>query len=68
MTEFNVLNRAFSIIRNGSKLLVVGFGCSGIGVALTNTLVWAREQLDPTFHNENPPQVRKALAALLTLF
>lgn len=44
-------------MRNGAKLFAVGVGSSGVGVAVTNSLIWARERMDPKFVNENPPQV-----------
>ncbi|GMH37960.1 hypothetical protein BSKO_05844 [Bryopsis sp. KO-2023] len=56
MQPFTLLQRSFSILRNGAKLLGVGIICSAIGVAATNGLIKAREMMDPNFQNRNPPQ------------
>lgn len=41
------------------KLFGVGFFASLLGVGITNTLVTARQMLDPAFVPLNPPQVLK---------
>lgn len=60
---FSFLQRFGSVIRNGSKLMMVGLLCSGIGVASTNALLKLRSMLDPAFVQQNPPQDVTKMAA-----
>ena len=53
---FTVGQRAGAVARNGIKLLGVGFGSSVFGVAVTNSLMAARQLLDKNFHPPNQPQ------------
>eukprot|EP00210_Caulerpa_lentillifera_P004140 g3946.t1 len=53
---FSAFQRFGSVIRNGTKLMVVGLLCSGIGVASTNALLKLRSILDPHFVQQNPSQ------------
>lgn len=53
---FSGAQRFGAILRNGTKLLAVGFGSSLIGVGATQALTFARQALDPNFHSTNPPQ------------
>ena len=55
---FSPAQRAGAVVRNGTKLLGVGFGASLIGVTVTNLLIAVRQQLDPAFAPPNAPQVR----------
>lgn len=43
-------------LRNGLKLLGVGFSASLFGVGCTNAIVFVRQQLDSGFQPQNPPQ------------
>ena len=43
-------------LRNGLKLLGVGFSASLFGVGCTNAIIFVRQQLDSGFHPQNPPQ------------
>ncbi len=54
---FTVAQRFGAVARNGTKLLVVGFSASMIGVTITNALTGVRQMLDPAFVPLNPPQV-----------
>ena len=54
---FSPAQRAGAVLRNGTKLLGVGFGASLIGVTFTNVLIGVRQQLDPSFAPPNAPQV-----------
>ena len=54
---FTPLQRSGAVIRNGAKLLGVGFGASLIGVSITNALIFLRQQMDPTWTPQNAPQV-----------
>lgn len=56
MEPFSFLQRIGAIIRNGTKLLGVGFCASMIGVGVTNALLGVRQMLDPTFKPVNTPQ------------
>lgn len=53
---FTLGQRAGAVARNGVKLLGVGFGSSVFGVAVTNSLMAARQMLDKNFHPPNQPQ------------
>ena len=54
---FSPAQRAGAVVRNGAKLLGVGFGASLVGVTMTNLLIGVRQQLDPSFAPPNAPQV-----------
>lgn len=56
MAGFSVGQRVGAIIRNGTKLLGVGFCASMIGVGLTNILAALRQALDPNWSLPNKPQ------------
>eukprot|EP00798_Chlamydomonas_sp_ICE-L_P007664 gene7664-820_t len=57
MAPFTVGQRSKAILRNGLKLLAVGFGSSLFGVGLTNSLVMLRFFLDPSWSGPpNDPQ------------
>eukprot|EP00955_Chlamydomonas_euryale_P020388 216238-Chlamydomonas_euryale.AAC.1 len=56
MDGFSVTQRAGAVLRNGLKLLGVGFGASMFGVGLTNVLASIKMQLDPTWSPPNQPQ------------
>ncbi|KAG6516698.1 hypothetical protein ZIOFF_027171 [Zingiber officinale] len=45
-TSYSFLQRAGAILRNGSKLFVVGTGASLIGTGVTNALIKARQAID----------------------
>ncbi|EIE26551.1 hypothetical protein COCSUDRAFT_46136 [Coccomyxa subellipsoidea C-169] len=62
-TPFTVGQRAGAVVRNGSKLLAVGFGASLFGVSITNLLIAVRQQLDPTWVPLNSPQNVLAMSA-----
>lgn len=53
---FTLAQRAGAPLRNGLKLLGVGFGASLFGVGCTNALIFARQLLDSGFQPQNPPQ------------
>ncbi|CAL5227226.1 g10148 [Coccomyxa viridis] len=53
---FTPLQRSGAVIRNGAKLLGVGFGASLIGVSITNALIFLRQQMDPSWSPQNAPQ------------
>lgn len=53
---FTFGQRVGAVVRNGTKLFGVGFFASLLGVGITNTLMAARQMLDPTFVPLNPPQ------------
>lgn len=55
-TPYTVGQRGGAVLRNGGKLLAVGFGSSLFGVGLTNALTAVRSMLDPDFHPLNKPQ------------
>jgi Protein RETICULATA-related len=54
---FTVEQRFGAVLRNGFKLLLVGFSASMIGVSITNGLTAIRQAIDPSFLPLNPPQV-----------
>lgn len=56
MEPFTGAQRVGAILRNGAKLLGVGFCASLLGVGLSNTMTFIRMQLDPTFKPMNQPQ------------
>ena len=58
---FTPLQRSGAVVRNGAKLLGVGFGASLIGVSITNALIFLRQQMDPSWMPQNAPQVLNAL-------
>ena len=60
---FTVAQRGGAVLRNGAKLLGVGFGASLLGVSATNALVAARQFLDPSFSPPNAPQDALAMSA-----
>lgn len=68
MEPFTLLQRLGAPVRNGLKLFCVGIGASFVGVAVTNTLIWARSQLDPTFKPLNQPQDILAMSAAYGLY
>ncbi|KDP43581.1 hypothetical protein JCGZ_16868 [Jatropha curcas] len=51
-TSYSFLQRVGAIVRNGSKLFVVGTSASLIGVGITNVLINARKAFDKTFAGE----------------
>jgi len=56
-SPFTAMQRAGAVVRNGTKLLAVGFGASLFGVSITNLLIAVRQQLDPSWQPLNAPQV-----------
>lgn len=62
-SPFTVAQRAGAVVRNGTKLLAVGFGASLFGVSITNVLIAVRQQLDPTWVPLNSPQVKASTDA-----
>eukprot|EP00195_Chlamydomonas_chlamydogama_P009501 CAMPEP_0202893172 /NCGR_PEP_ID=MMETSP1392-20130828/2802_1 /ASSEMBLY_ACC=CAM_ASM_000868 /TAXON_ID=225041 /ORGANISM="Chlamydomonas chlamydogama, Strain SAG 11-48b" /LENGTH=369 /DNA_ID=CAMNT_0049577409 /DNA_START=196 /DNA_END=1306 /DNA_ORIENTATION=- len=56
MEPFSLVQRVGAIIRNGAKLLGVGFCASMLGVGMTNTLAAIRQMIDPTWAPPNKPQ------------
>ena len=48
--------RTGAVVRNGAKLLGVGFGSSLFGVGLTNAITGIKQMIDPDFHPLNKPQ------------
>jgi hypothetical protein len=56
MPAFTILQRLGAPVRNGLKLLGVGFGASLVGVGITNALIGLRQLLDPTFLPLNQAQ------------
>lgn len=65
-SPFTVGQRAGAVLRNGSKLLAVGFGASLFGVSVTNVLIALRQHLDPTWVPLNAPQVHPLSEPLLS--
>ena len=63
---FTPLQRSGAVIRNGAKLLGVGFGASLIGVSITNALIFLRQQMDPSWSPQNAPQVQPSRSALMS--
>ncbi|BBN01561.1 hypothetical protein MPTK1_2g08400 [Marchantia polymorpha subsp. ruderalis] len=63
-TSYSTLQRVGAIVRNGSKLFVVGTSASLIGTAATNTLIKLRKSLDKNFEGETEdiPIVSTSLA------
>lgn len=53
---FTLAQRGGAVVRNGIKLLGVGFAASLLGVGVTNALIAARQLLDPSFTPLNEPQ------------
>ncbi|CAA6654057.1 unnamed protein product [Spirodela intermedia] len=51
-THYSFLQRIGAIVRNGTKLFVVGTGASLIGTGVTNALMKARKALDKDFAGE----------------
>lgn len=62
-SSFSLGQRTGAILRNGVKLLAVGFGSSVIGVGATQALSAVRTLLDPEFTTPNPPQNLLAVSA-----
>jgi hypothetical protein len=60
------MQRMAAPINNGSKLLVVGFASSMIGVLITNILCWARMQLTSGYSAPNAQNPLKVSAAYAT--
>ena len=60
---WSLAQRTGAVVRNGGKLLGVGFTASLLGVGITNTLLAIRQNLDPNFQPDNPKQVRPSLHA-----
>ncbi|EFJ52087.1 hypothetical protein VOLCADRAFT_79235 [Volvox carteri f. nagariensis] len=56
MEPFTLTQRIGAILRNGSKLLGVGFCASMIGVGVTNALLAVRQLMDPSLAPPNAPQ------------
>ncbi|GLI69134.1 hypothetical protein VaNZ11_013689 [Volvox africanus] len=56
MEPFTLAQRLGAILRNGSKLLCVGFCASMIGVGVTNALLGVRQMMDPSLAPPNAPQ------------
>ncbi|GAX75459.1 hypothetical protein CEUSTIGMA_g2902.t1 [Chlamydomonas eustigma] len=57
MDPFTIGQRFGAILRNGSKLIAVGFFASLLGVGITNGLTALRRALDPAWAGPpNPPQ------------
>ncbi len=54
--SFTVAQRSGAVVRNGAKLLGVGFGSSLFGVGLTNAITAIKQILDPDFQPLNKPQ------------
>lgn len=62
------MQRATAPIRNGGKLLAVGFCASMFGVLITNALIWVRCQLHEGFvqaNSQNPLTVSAAYATYM---
>lgn len=55
-TPFTLAQRGGAVVRNGAKLLGVGFGASLLGVGATNALIAVRGALDPSWSPPNAPQ------------
>lgn len=53
---WSLAQRTAAIVRNGTKLLGVGFGASMFGVTMTNGIIAVRSKLDSSFSSPNPPQ------------
>ncbi|KAL3160805.1 hypothetical protein ABBQ38_009216 [Trebouxia sp. C0009 RCD-2024] len=53
---YTIGQRTGAVLRNGGKLLGVGFGSSLFGVGLTNALTGIKQMLDPDFQPLNKPQ------------
>lgn len=56
MEPFTMGQRMGAVLRNGIKLFGVGITASFIGVAVTNSLLYLRTIIDPTFLLPNKPQ------------
>jgi hypothetical protein len=65
---FTLAQRCGAVVRNGSKLFVVGFFASLLGVGLTNGLITIREMLDPAFVPLNDPQDVATMSAAYGLY
>lgn len=53
---YSMAQRGGAVLRNGGKLLGVGFGSSLFGVGLTNALTGIKQMIDPSFQPLNKPQ------------
>jgi hypothetical protein len=67
---WSVAQRAAAPVRNGAKLLGVGFCASMLGVGITNALIWLRSVINPeqTIDNsqaQNPLVVSSAYATYM---
>lgn len=67
---WSLAQRAAAPVRNGGKLLCVGFGASMLGVGITNALIWMRSQLNPEGsmekgQSQNPLVVSSAYATYM---
>ena len=54
--KYTVAQRTGAVVRNGAKLLGVGFGSSLFGVGLTNALTQIKALIDPDFEPLNKAQ------------
>jgi hypothetical protein len=66
--HWTLAQRAAAPIRNGAKLLAVGFTASMLGVGITNGLIAIRRMLNPDFaagQAQNPLVVSSAYAAYM---
>lgn len=68
MAPFSLGQRFGAVIRNGLKLFGVGLTASCVGVAITNSLIIARQLLDPSFEPLNQPQNILATSAAYGLY
>lgn len=66
---WSVAQRAAAPVRNGAKLLGVGFAASMLGVGITNGLIAVRKALNPDYpdsgQSQNPLVVSSAYAAYM---
>lgn len=64
--SWSLAQRVAAPIRNGGKLLVVGFSASMFGVLITNLLCWVREQVSGGCQQSNPQNPLTVSAAYAT--
>lgn len=66
---WSIAQRAAAPLRNGAKLLGVGFAASMLGVGITNGLIALRKTLNPDYpdsgQSQNPLVVSSAYAAYM---
>lgn len=66
---WSLAQRAAAPLRNGAKLLGVGFAASMLGVGITNALIAVRKALNPDYpdsgQSQNPLVVSSAYAAYM---